>query len=145
MMLLSDFFNINSEVRADLVIKFNLEQDVKRLFECILPNDPVLSNKPTQEWSRFSLKCQKYSVQHLHLYTQTTTHTQLCNEENTIKKANSFSTLTTFESTGVQFKWMSISLITVLSKKHRNTYVTYDAEMAHYMIRKNNNLQFKGY
>ena len=51
MRLLSDFFNINSEVRADLVIKFNLEQDVKRLFERILPNDPVLNNKPTQEWS----------------------------------------------------------------------------------------------
>ena len=46
MRLLSDFFNINMEVRLDLVIKLNHEQDVKRLFECILPNDPVLSNNP---------------------------------------------------------------------------------------------------
>ena len=48
MRLLSDFFIINKEVRADLVIKFSLEQDVKRLFECILTNDPVLSNNPTR-------------------------------------------------------------------------------------------------
>ena len=44
MRLLSDFFNMNMEVRLDLVIKLNHEQDVKRLFECMLPNDPVLSN-----------------------------------------------------------------------------------------------------
>ena len=48
MRLLSDFFNINTEVRADLVIKFNLEQDVKILFECMLPNDPVLNNSSTR-------------------------------------------------------------------------------------------------
>ena len=46
MRLLSDFFNVNMEVRLDLVIKLNHEQDVKRLFECILPNDPALSNNP---------------------------------------------------------------------------------------------------
>ena len=48
MRLLRDFFITNKEVREDLVIKFSLEQDVKRLFECILPNDPVLNNNPTR-------------------------------------------------------------------------------------------------
>ena len=47
MRLLSDFFNINTKVRADLVTKFNLEQDVK-IIECILPNDLVLNKKPTR-------------------------------------------------------------------------------------------------
>ena len=39
-------------------------------------------------------------------------------------KANNFSTLTNFENTGAQFEWISISLILVLSKEHRNTYAT---------------------
>ena len=37
---------------------------------------------------------------------------------------------------GAQFEWISISLIPVLSKEHRNTYATYDAEMVNYVMRK---------
>lgn len=48
MRLLSEFFSVNSEVAINLVIRFNLEQDVKRLFECILPNDAALNNNPTR-------------------------------------------------------------------------------------------------
>ena len=37
MRLLSDFFNINTEVRADLVIKFNLEQDYLNAYFLMIP------------------------------------------------------------------------------------------------------------
>ena len=44
--------------------------------------------------------------------------------------------MTTFENTGAQFEWISMSLIPVLSKEHRSTYVTNEAEMANNAIRK---------
>ena len=36
MRLLSPFFSINKEISLDLVIKFNLKQDTKKLFEAIV-------------------------------------------------------------------------------------------------------------
>ena len=150
MRLLSDFFNINTEVRADLVIKFNLEQDVKRLFECILPNDPVLNNNPTR-MKRIFFEAPKilYNTyiftprqQHIHNFVikrikgKITGVKPLYHQKSGVIKANSFSTLTTFENTGAQFEWISISLILAISKERRNTYTTYNAEMANYLIRK---------
>ena len=38
MRLLSPFFLINNEISLDLVIKFNLEQDTKKLSEAIVAN-----------------------------------------------------------------------------------------------------------
>ena len=144
MRLLSDFFNINMEVRADLVIKFNFEQDVKRLLECILPNDPVLNNSPTKIKPIF-LEAPKI-LQNTYIFTPIQQHIHkfemkrikwkrtgvepVYHQKSSVIKANSFSTLTTFENTGAQFEWISISLIAVLSKEHRNTYARYDAEMA---------------
>ena len=150
MRLLSDFFNINTKVRAELLIKFNLEQDVKRLFECILPNDPVLNNKPTK-MKRIFFEAPKilYNAyiftprqQHIHNFLtkkikgKRTGAQPLYHQKLSVIKANSFSTLTTFENMSARFEWISISLIPVLSKEHRNTYATYDAEMANYVIRK---------
>ena len=150
MRLMSDFFNINTEVRADLVIQLNLEQDVKRLFECILPNDPVLNNNPTRMKPIF-LEAPKilYNTyiftprqQHIHNFVmkrikgKRTGFQPLYHQKSSVIKANSFSTWTTFETTGAQFEWISILLIPVRSKEHRNTYTTYDAEMANYVIRK---------
>ena len=60
----------------------------------------------------------------------------MCHQKSSVIKANSFSTLTTIENTGAQLEWISISPIPILSKEHRNTYATYDAEMANYVIRK---------
>ena len=147
MRLLSDFFNTNTEVRADLVIKFNLEQDVKRLLECILPNDSVLNNNPTRmKWIFFEAPKILYNTyiftprqQHIHNFVmkrikgKRTGVQPLYHQKSSVIKANSFSTLTTFENTGARFEWISISLIPVLSKEHRNMY---DAEMANYVIRK---------
>ena len=57
-------------------------------------------------------------------------------QKSSVIKVNSFSTLTTFENTGAQFEWISISLIPFLFKEHRNTYARYVAETAIYVIRK---------
>ena len=69
----------------------------------------------------------------------------LYHQKSSVIKANSFNTLTTFENTDAQFEWISIFLMPVLSKEHRNTYATYDAEMAKLHHQKNNNIQFKRY
>ena len=137
------------EVRADLVIKFNLEQHVRRLFESILPNDPVLNNSPTRMKPIF-FKAPKilYNTyiftprqQHIHNFVmkrikgKRTGVQALYHQKSSVVKANSFSTLTTFENTSAQFEQISILLIPVLSKEHRNTYATYNAEMANYVIR----------
>ena len=150
MRLLNDFFNINTEVRADLVIKFNLEQDVKRLFECMLPNDPVLNNNPTKikpiffEVPKILYNTYVFTPrqQHIHNFVmkrirrKRTGVQPLYHQKSSLIKANSFRTLTTFENTGAQFEWISISLIPVLSKEHRKTYAIHNAEMGSYVIRK---------
>ena len=143
---MSDFFNINFEVRADLVIIFNL---VKRLFEWILPNDPTVNNNPTRMKPIF-FKAPKalcntyiftpwqqpmYNFVMKRIKGKRTGVQPLYHQKSSLIKANSFSTLTTFENTGAQFECISIWLIS-LSKKHRNTYSQYDAEMANYVIRK---------
>ena len=148
MRLLSDFFNINTEVRADLAIKFNLEQDVKRLFECILPNDPVLNYNPARMKPIF-FEARKI-LYNTYIFTprqqqnfvmkrikgKRTGVQPFYHQKSSVIKGNSFSTLTTVESMGAQFEWISISLIPVLSEEHRNTYAMYEAEMANYVIRK---------
>ena len=150
MRLLSGFFNINTEVRADLIIKFNLEQDVKRLFKCILPNDPILNNDPTRmkpiffEAPKILYNIYIFTPRQQHIYNfvmkrikgKRTGVQPLYHQKSIVIKANSFSTLTTFQNTGAQLEWISTSLVPVLSKEHRNTYATYDAEMANYIIRK---------
>ena len=88
MRLLSDVFNIITEVRADLGIKFNLEQDVKRLFECILPNDPVLNNNPRRTKPIF-FEAPKMLYNTYVFTPRQQTHTQLCNEENKREKNRS--------------------------------------------------------
>ena len=57
-------------------------------------------------------------------------------QKSSVIKANSFNTLNTFENRYAEFEWISISLMPVLSKEHRNTYATYNAEMANYVITK---------
>ena len=147
MRLLSDFFNINTEIRADLVIKFTLEQDVKRLFECMMPNDPVVNNNPTRmkpiffEAPKILYNAYIFTPRQQHIHNFLTKKIKgkrtgaqpLYHQKLSVIKANSFSTLTTFENMGARFEWISISLIPVLSKEHRNMY---DAEMANYVIRK---------
>ena len=88
MRLLSDFFNINTKVRADLVIKFNLEQDVKRLCECILPNDQILNNNPKRMKPIF-FEAPKILYNTYIFTSRHKTHTQLCNEENKREKNRS--------------------------------------------------------
>ena len=68
----------------------------------------------------------------------------LCHQKSSVIKAYSFSTLTNFENTGAQFEWIIISLIPVLSKEHRNTYATYEAEMANCAVRKITMSNLKG-
>ena len=112
-----------------------------------MPNDSVLNNNPTRmKWIFFEAPKILYNTyiftprqQHIHNFVmkrikgKRTGVQPLYHQKSSVIKANSFSTLTTFENTGARFEWISISLIPVLSKEHRNMY---DAEMANYVIRK---------
>ena len=57
-------------------------------------------------------------------------------EKKLIVRQNRFDGITNFGNTGIQFEWLIISIIPVLSKEHRNTYATCNAEKASYFIRK---------
>ena len=92
MRLLSDFFNINTKVRADLVIKSNFEQDVKTLCECILPNDQILNNNPKRMKPIF-FEAPKILYNTYGFTSRHKTHTQLCNEENKREKNRSSATV----------------------------------------------------
>ena len=116
---------LNIEVRADLVIKFNLEQYVKRLFEWILPNDPIVNNNPTRMKLIF-FEAPK-ALYNTYIFTpwqqpmynfvmkrikgKKTGVQPLYHQKSSLIKANSFSALTTFENTGAQFECISIWLI----------------------------------
>ena len=53
-----------------------------------------------------------------------------------IVRQNRFGGIVIFDNRGTQFEWLIILIIPVLSKEHRNTYPTYDAEKADHFIRK---------
>ena len=49
-------------------------------------------------------------------------------KKNIIIRQSGFSRILNFNNVGTQFEWIIISIIPVLSKEHRNTYATYNAE-----------------
>ena len=149
MRLLSEFFSENSDVAIDLVIRFNLEQDVKRLLECIPPNDAALNNNPTRIKPYFFDVPKIYFNSYVYTPKQLFIHNFVMkrikgkrasvqpfyHEKNSMIKENSFNTLLTFENMGKQFEWIIISLVPALSKEHRNTYATYNRKMDYRLIR----------
>ena len=57
-------------------------------------------------------------------------------EKNIKIRQNSFSGILNFNNVGTQFEWITISIIPVLSKEHRNTYASYNVEQACNTIQK---------
>ena len=75
MRLVSPFFSINKEISLDLVVKFNLEQDTKKLFKAIVADggENVKRNPPRMRSILFEVLKIHYNTYTLHrdkqLYT----------------------------------------------------------------------------
>ena len=151
MRLLSPFFSINKEISVDLVIKFNLEQDTKKLFEARVAHGaenvdrnprrtrPILFEAPKIHHNTYTFTPRKAAIHDLVMGRTKTKRTgvqRYYHGKKLIVRQNGFGGMVNFNNTGTQFKWLIISIIPVLSKEYRNTYATYNAEQANHFIRK---------
>ena len=57
-------------------------------------------------------------------------------EENAVIRQGGFGASINFNNAGTQFEWLMVSIISVLSKIHRNTYAIYNNEVTSNTIRK---------
>ena len=79
MRLLSPFFSINREISLDLVVKFSLEQNTKKLFEAIVADvgenvnrnlpkmKPILFETPKIHYNTYTFTARQAAIQ-AHLY-----------------------------------------------------------------------------
>ena len=136
MRLLNPFFAVASKISADLTIRFNIEKDVKKLFENSMRiedqavTEEVDRNPPRLKAVFYEPPKTNYC---LHIYisiyqeaTETFTMSQIKGKrtgeqpvyyEKSIKiRQNSFSGILNFNNVGTQFEWTMISIIPVLSR-----------------------------
>ena len=151
MRLLSPFFSINKEMSLDLVVKFNLEQDTGKLFKAIVADDgenvhrnlprmrPILFEAPKIHYNMYTFTPRQAAIHDLvmgRIKGKRTVVQPYYHEKKLIVRQNRFGGIVNFDNTGTQFEWLIISIIPVLSKEHRNTCATYNAEKANHFIRK---------
>ena len=75
MRLLSTFFLINKEISLELVIKFNIEQDTKKLFQAIVADGGENVDRNPPRMRPFYSRRQKYITTGTHLHRDKQLHT----------------------------------------------------------------------
>ena len=157
MRLLHNFFAVSSEISTDMLITFNIEQEVKKLFEAVFTReirddvergrrdrDPprlqiIFYETPKINYNLYTYSPQKQSIEHMAMSQIKGKRTGLqpvYHERNVVIRQGGFGASINFNNAGTQFEWLMVSIIPVLSKIHRNTYTIYNNEVACNTIRK---------
>ena len=155
MTLLSPFFPINSEMSLDMNIKFNIEQDTKKLFENIIRvNDEdqrqnadkrpeflraVFYVTPEINYNSYTFSLRQASIHHMgmsQLIGKRTGVQPYYHERNIKIRQKGFSGFLNLDNVGTQFEWVIVSIIPVLSKENGNTYSVYNSENACHILPK---------
>ena len=151
MRLLSPFISINKEMSLDLVVKFNLEQDTGKLFKAIVADGgenvdrnlprmrPILFEASNLHYNTYTFTPRQAAIHDLvmgRIKGKKTVVQPYYHEKKLVVRQNGFGGIVNFDNTGTQFECLIISIIPVLSKEHRNTCATYNAEKANHFIRK---------
>ena len=155
MRLLHSFYPISSEISTDLFITFNLEQDVKKIFEAIFRPDEenernrmdrnlphpqtIFSETPKINYNLYTYTPQKQSIEHMAMIQikgKRTGVQPIYHERNIVVRQGGFTGSINFENSGTQFEWIIVSIMPVLSKNHRNTCATYNNERACNIVQK---------
>ena len=112
----------------DMIIKSNIEQDTKKLFENIIRINDEDQRRNADR---------KPGLLRAVFYDKPTVGVQPYYHERNIKiRQNGFSGLLNFDNAGTQFEWIIVSIILIFSKEHRNTYSVYNSEKACHIIQK---------
>ena len=135
MRLLAPFFSINSKISIDLIIKFNIERDTKKLFKAIVADGgeevdrrPGLMRAVFYDVPRIMYNTWMFSPSqgslHDHAMSKLKgkgTGIQSHNhKKHMVIRQGRFGGILNFGNAGTQFKWIIVSIIPVLSKEHRN-------------------------
>ena len=147
MRLLRSFYAISSEISTDLSITFNLEQDVKKIFEAIFRPDKenernrmdrnppqlqtIFFETPKINYNLYTYTSQKQSIEHMvmnQIKGKRTGLQPIYYEKNIVVRQGGFPGSINFNNSGSQFKWIIVSIIPVPPKNHRNTCATYNNE-----------------
>ena len=151
MRLLAPFFTINSEIPMNLIIKFNSEQDTKKLFEAIVANGgeevdrrPGLTRAVFYDVPKIMYNTYTFSPRQGSIHDQAMSKLKgkragikpHYHEKRMVIRQGGFGSILNFDNAGTQFEWIIVSIISVLSKEHRNTYSVYNNEKATHMIQK---------
>ena len=154
MRVLHSFYAISSEISTDLVITFNLEQDVKKKLEAVFRPDEenernridrnppqlqtIFFETPKINYSLCTYTSQKQTIEHMTMsqIKGKRTGVQPIYHERNIVVRQGFTGSINFDNLGTQFEWIIVSIIPVLSKNHRNTCATYNNERACNIVQK---------
>ena len=153
MRLLAPFFSINSKISMDFIIKFNIKQDTKKLFEAIAADGgeevnrrpglvkAMLYDVPKIMYNTYTFSTRQLSINDQVMSklkekrTEVQTH---YHERHMVIRQDGFGGILIFGNAGTQIEWIIVSIIPVSSKEHRNTYSVYNNEKATHMIKKSN-------
>ena len=139
----------------DMIIKFNIEQDTKKLFKNIIRINnedqkrnadrkpgllrAVFYDTPKINYNSYTFSLRQASIHDMgmpQLKGKRTGVQPYYHERNIKIRQNGFSGLLNFDNAGTQFEWIIASIILILSKEHRNTYSVYNSEKACHIIQK---------
>ena len=155
MRLLTPFFSINSKISMDLIIKLNIEQDTKKLFEAIVADGgkevdirpglmralrlPMFYDVPKIMYYMYTFSPREGSIydQAMSKLKGKKTGVQPhYHEKHMVTRQVRFAGILNSDNAGREFEWIIVSIIPVSSKEHRNTCSVYINEKATHMIQK---------
>ena len=127
-MRLRRFFAVSSEISTDMLIIFNIEQGVKKLFQAEIETlhvfkqfftehqklttifTPIpLKNKALNIWPMSQIKGKRSGLELVY------------HKRNAVIRQGGFGASINFNNAGTQFVCLMVSIIPVLSRIHRNT------------------------
>ena len=157
MRLLHNFFAVSSEISTDMLITFNIEQEVKKLFEAVFTReigddvetgrrdrDPphlqtIFYKTPKINYNLCTYSPQKQSIENMdrsQIKGKSTGLQPVYHERNVVIRQGGFGASINFNNAGTQFEWLMVSIISVLLKIHRNRYAIYNNDVVCSTIRK---------
>ena len=137
MRLLAPFFSISSKISMDLIMKFNIEQDTKKLFEAIVVDEGeevdrrprlmrvVLYDVPKIMYNTYTFSPGQGSIHNQGMSKLKGKRTNVqphYYEKHMVIRQGGFGGILNFDNAGTQFEWIIVSVIPVLSKETRTLY-----------------------
>ena len=99
----------------------------------------IFYETPKINYNLYTYSPQNQSIEHIamsQIKGKRTVLQPVYHEGNAVIRQGGYGASRNFNNAGTQFEWLMVSIISVLSKIHRNTYAIYNNEVASNTIRK---------